>query len=104
MISQKWLEKVKEILLQEEDFERIILFGSQSRGTSNDKSDVDLLIISEKIQNRFALMRSLRRKLLAIPYDFDIITITPEEFERDSKISGTIARYASQDGKIIYAH
>jgi len=49
-------------------------------------------------------MRSLRRKLLAIPYDFDIITITPEEFERDSKISGTIARYASQDGKIIYAH
>ena len=104
MISQQWLEKIKDILLQEEEFEKIILFGSQARDTADEKSDVDLLIISRQIQDRFILMRSLRRKLLPVPYDFDIITITGEEYERDRMIAGTIANYASRDGKVIYAH
>jgi len=103
MISQQTLERIKSILLTEHEFKQIILFGSQARGTADDNSDVDILAISENIQNRLLLMRQLRRKLHSIPCDIDILTITPEEYERDMKIYGTLARYASQDGRVIYA-
>ncbi|NUN10522.1 MAG: nucleotidyltransferase domain-containing protein [Ignavibacteriaceae bacterium] len=82
--------------------EQIILFGSQARGTADEYSDIDLLVILKNIHNRFELMRRLRRKLHSIPYDFDILTITPEEYNRDRQICGTLARYASQDGLVIY--
>jgi hypothetical protein len=32
----------------------------------------------------------------------DIIVLTPEEFERDRQIPGTIARPAWKEGKILY--
>jgi len=32
----------------------------------------------------------------------DIMILTPEEFERDSHIPGTIARPARKEGKVLY--
>ena len=103
MLSPETLEKIENILLSASGIQQIILFGSQARDTADNKSDVDILVITCELDNRFLLMRELRRKLLSLPYDFDVIAITPEEYERDKNISGTIARYASQDGKVIYA-
>lgn len=102
MINQQTIEQIKVILRSEKELEQIILFGSQARGSAGEKSDIDLLLIIKNIQNRFELMRRLRRKLLSIPYDFDVLTVTPEEYNRDRQICGTIARYASQDGYVIY--
>ena len=103
MITEQTIEQIKSILLAEQEIEQIILFGSQTRGDADENNDIDLLLISKNIQNRFELMRSIRRKLHSIPFDFDILTITPEEYDRDRQICGTLARYASQDGKVIYA-
>lgn len=103
MITEQTIEQIKKILLSEHEIEQIILFGSQARGDSDENSDIDLLLISKNIQNRFELMRSIRRKLNSIPFDFDTLTITPEEYDRDRQIYGTLARYGYQDGKVIYA-
>ncbi len=78
------------------------MFGSQARGTADNKSDVDLLIITSGFNDRFKIMREIRRSLLALDYAFDIIAVTPEEYERDKNIPGTIARYASKEGIAIY--
>ncbi len=94
--------KIKEKLVSKFSLNEIILFGSQARGTANKRSDVDLLIIISKIPDRLKIMREIRRSLLTLDYAFDIVAITPEEFERDKNIPGTISRYASKEGIAIY--
>ncbi len=102
MLSGQIKEQIKERLLEKFDPVKIILFGSQARGTADERSDVDLLIICESNENRFKLMDQMRLSLLPISYAFDVIILNFNEFERDKKYPGTIARYASKEGEILY--
>ena len=76
---------------------RIILFGSQTEGKATDESDVDVLIISEDFQGKDVFERAEMTKYAEIAtikkflIPFDIITLTPGEFESGSSI---IAEYA----------
>lgn len=102
MLTEETKTEIKSRLLKKFKLKKIILFGSQARGTADNKSDIDLLIISSDFTDRYKIMREIRRSLLQLDYAFDILTITPEEYDRDKNIPGTIARYASKDGIIIY--
>ncbi|MGD1008341.1 MAG: nucleotidyltransferase domain-containing protein [Ignavibacteriaceae bacterium] len=55
---------MRDNLLLNFSLEKIILFGSQARGTADNKSDVDLLIIASGFNDRFKIMREIRRSLL----------------------------------------
>jgi len=79
---------------------KIILFGSQAKGTADDRSDVDLLVICPIKGPRRGKMVAMDRSLRGLARD--IVLLTPEEFERDRLIPGTIARPAWQEGKILY--
>lgn len=83
--------------------EKIILFGSQARGTSDARSDFDLLVITNVQGSRRALMVAMDRELRNSGFARDIVILTPAEFERDKEIPGTIARPAWKEGKILYA-
>jgi uncharacterized protein len=83
--------------------ERIILFGSQARGDANDRSDVDLLVITDIRGNRRSMMVDMDRALRGSGFARDIVILTPDEFERDKVIPGTIARPAWKEGKVLYA-
>jgi predicted nucleotidyltransferase len=102
MLTNETKTEIKNKLLEKFELKRIILFGSQARGTADSKSDVDLLIISSDFTDRYKMMREIRRSLLSLNFAFDIIAITPEEYNRDKNIPGTIARYASKEGTVIY--
>ncbi len=52
MLSEDLKNQIKERLLSKFNPEKIILFGSQGRGTADKKSDVDLLVISELKEDR----------------------------------------------------
>jgi len=82
--------------------ERIILFGSQARGTSDRRSDIDLLVIGPVKKNRLKMMVEMSRALAWINSAFDILLLTSREFERDKEIPGTLARYAAREGKVLY--
>jgi hypothetical protein len=47
-------------------------------------------------------MVEMDRALGELDYAFDILILTPEEFQRDRNIAGTIGRYAWQQGRTIY--
>jgi uncharacterized protein len=83
--------------------ERIILFGSQARGDADERSDVDLLVITNIHGSRRAMMVAMDRVLRGSGFARDIVILTPEEFERDKEISGTVARPAWKEGKVLYA-
>jgi predicted nucleotidyltransferase len=82
--------------------QRIILFGSHARGTADQRSDVDVLVVCSFHGSRRTLMVAMYRALKGLPVATDLVVLTPEEYERDRQIPGTVARPASQEGKVLY--
>lgn len=102
MVVQQVLHEAVRRLVEGFEPTRIILFGSQARGTADDRSDVDLLVICRITGRRRDLMVAMNRALGGLGIARDVIVLTPEEFERDRHIPGTVARPASLEGKVLY--
>jgi predicted nucleotidyltransferase len=102
MISEEIINEVKNRLVEKFHPQRIILFGSQAKKTADRHSDVDLLVICPLQGSRRALMVAMDRALKGLRVARDIIILTPEEFERDRHIPGTVARPAWKEGKVLY--
>jgi len=71
---------------------RIILFGSRARGDADDRSDVDLLVIKPRVENRYEELVALDRSLAG-----------RAEFEERAEQSGTVERAARKEGRVLYA-
>ena len=104
MVSRKLLNEATKRLVEKFHPKKIILFGSQARGTADKRSDVDLLVICPIKGKRHNLMVKMNSILGELDNAFEVVILTSEEFERDSRIPGTIGRYASQEGKILYEY
>jgi len=102
LITEKTIQEAAQRLVNKFSPKTIILFGSQARGKADRHSDVDLLVICPIRGSRRNLMVAMDRALRGIGFARDIIVLTPEEFDRDRHIPGTIARPASLEGKVIY--
>lgn len=63
--------------------ERIILFGSQARGTAGEYSDIDLVVISNDFQNLDFMQRCelLGRAIAEIMEPIEPLAYTPGEFD-----------------------
>jgi len=81
---------------------RIILFGSWARGNATPRSDVDLLVILPKVDNKRLAAVGIRRILADLPVAKDILVTTPEEIDRKGHLIGTILRPALEEGKVLY--
>jgi predicted nucleotidyltransferase len=102
MISVDVLNEIRDRLVDQFHPDKIILFGSQARGTADDRSDVDILVVSRFEGKRREVMLEMDRALAELDYAFDVLVSTPEEFERDRRIPGTVSRYADKEGKVLY--
>ena len=102
MVDAKTLEEAARRLATEFQADRVILFGSYARGLADEHSDVDLLVLAHFQGSRRSLMVAMDRALRGLGFARDIVILTPEEFERDRFIPGTLARPASLEGKTLY--
>jgi len=102
MVNEQTLAEITNRLVNGFQPDRIILFGSQARGTADEHSDVDILVICPIKDNRRALTLAMYRALKGLGIAKDIIVLTPEEFDRDCRIPGTIARPALSEGRNLY--
>ena len=102
MVAESVIQEVRSRLVARFRPERIILFGSQARGDAGESSDVDLLIICPLRGDRKTLMVEMDRTLGGLGIARDIVLLTPEEFERDRQVPGTVARPASMEGRVLY--
>ena len=103
MISNELTNSITRRLVDGFHPEKIILFGSQARGTADTRSDIDILVVCPFEGKRRRLMVEMDEALDDLEFAFDIVILTPEEFQRDSHIPGTIGRYAHLEGRILYA-
>jgi len=105
MVTDETLRLATDRLVEQFRPQRVILFGSQARGTADARSDVDLLVIcpvDSKWENRRTLMVAMYRALRGLEMATDVVVLTPEEFERDRQIPGTVARPAWREGRVLY--
>jgi predicted nucleotidyltransferase len=104
MISEKTIMEAAKRLVDNFHPERIILFGSYARGTADEHSDVDFLVITQaaKKGNRHKMMAEMDGALRGLSIATDIVVTTPDEFEEDKQIPGTVARYVSKEGRLLY--
>lgn len=98
-------EKIQQMvrrIVEQFDPEKIILFGSHARGTAGPDSDVDLLVVMRVAGSRREKATEIDRALSDRDVSLDLIVITPEQFERDRNLIGTIVRPAIREGQLLY--
>ena len=85
--------------------QRILLFGSLSRGRRNKNRDIDLIVVSEDfhgrdIFQRLAKTKGIHRELVKrFRMPFDILYYSPSEWEESRS---PIVMHAKTQGKIIF--
>jgi predicted nucleotidyltransferase len=97
------IEEMVERLVEKFDPDRIILFGSHSRGSGTADSDVDLLVIMPVSGSKREKRIEMRVALHDIPVPKDILLATPEEVARYGDAVGTLIRPALREGRVLYA-
>jgi predicted nucleotidyltransferase len=102
VVPQQVLREAVKRLVEQFEPIRIILFGSQARGAADDRSDVGLLVICRVAGRKRDLMVAMDRALNGLGMARDVVVLTPEEFDRDRHIPGTVARPAWLEGEVLY--
>jgi predicted nucleotidyltransferase len=80
---------------------KIILFGSFSKGSFNEESDIDLVILSDDFAGKdyWERINILSEAIYEVYKPIEAIAMTPEEWEKRDSI---IVDYAEK-GEIVYA-
>lgn len=98
------LDKIINAILKVIIPDKVILFGSQARGTAHSDSDYDILVIKSGIDNERKINQAIYRVMvdLDIPIGVDIIVKTPESVEKNKKMTVSVIKEAVEEGVVIY--
>jgi predicted nucleotidyltransferase len=82
--------------------EKIILFGSRTRGTARPDSDIDLLVIARSKQPRYRRAAPIYGVLSDILAPMDILVYDPQEVEEWSTVPQAFVTTAVRQGTVLY--
>jgi predicted nucleotidyltransferase len=83
--------------------QRIILFGSRSRGQETEASDLDLLVVQDSGRSNRQVRRQIESLLCGRRFAIDLIVATPEQVERNVADGNPFyTRHILGEGKILY--
>ena len=105
MINKEIIEEIKNRLVKTYNPVAIYLFGSYAWGVPTKDSDLDLLIVVDKSDEKSYRRPLAGYKALRGLEDIskDIIVQTKEVFERRSREVTTLEFKIKRDGKVLYA-
>jgi predicted nucleotidyltransferase len=96
------LSQVRHRLVQAAHPDKIILFGSHARGDFHKNSDLDLLVILPRVDNRFDEMVRLRHALSDIPMAIDLVVYSADRVNERRHLRGTMLYHALNEGRVLY--
>lgn len=102
-ISNDLITEVTRRLVAEFHPEQVILFGSYAWGTPNEDSDLDLLVIVPRSEQK-PVQRAVRayHSLHNIPVPIDVLVKTRAEVERYRPLVTSLERQILDHGKVLY--
>ena len=80
---------------------KIILFGSQARGTATQTSDFDIMVILDQITDRRQEIVKLSRLIKPLGIRADIVVVSEKTFSEWCDTPGSLYYEAAQEGRII---
>jgi predicted nucleotidyltransferase len=81
---------------------RIILFGSYARGSADEASDLDLLVVEESLDDKAGEYMRLRDALGGLTTGVDLLLLSRCDFERRRQVKGTMPHRAHHEGRVLY--
>ena len=81
---------------------KIFLFGSSASDEMGPDSDIDLLIVAPEVGNPRELSTQIRRQLRGVPFPFDRLVRSQEQFDRFKDVVGSIFYTALRHGQVLY--
>jgi len=100
LLSQE-LDRYVSLLIQHDDPEKIIVFGSLASGEVHSWSDIDLVVIKQTDLPFFQRLQEVRH-LLHPRVGTDILVYTPEEFEQLSQRRLFFQEEILDKGVVVY--
>jgi uncharacterized protein len=79
---------------------QVILFGSQARGDADQQSDVDILVVFDRPEDRRERQVQLRRLLSDMPFAKDILVASADDVRRP--LRGSALADAVKNGVVVY--
>lgn len=80
--------------------QKIILFGSQAKGTATERSDIDICVIAETTNKRELLTDLYCEIDSEKPVDF--LLYTPEEWNKNIEDAQSFAYKLNREGMLLY--
>jgi predicted nucleotidyltransferase len=99
-----YLSEVVERIARQFEPLRIIIFGSWARGQARPDSDLDLLVVLPRVDNKRQAAIRIGNALSDLPVSKDIVVTTPEEIAARGDVIGQVLRPALREGKVVYEH
>ena len=100
-LTPKLLDEIIQRIVEVATPEKIILFGSASRGEMGPNSDVDLLVVKSGVHRR-QLTQAIYMNLFGVGQAVDVIVVTPEDIERYKNSFALVIEPALREGKVVY--
>ncbi|MGL5355971.1 MAG: nucleotidyltransferase domain-containing protein [Cetobacterium sp.] len=102
MINLKKIEEAKKRLIQEFHPKKIYIFGSYAWGTPNEDSDLDIMVILDKCDDKILEMKKGLRALRGIGFSKDLIVEGEMEFLNNAKQNHLIENEILDKGYLLY--
>jgi predicted nucleotidyltransferase len=80
---------------------RVILFGSHARGEAGPDSDIDLLVIEPRVEDRFAEVVRLQRVLAPLRVPADVVVVSEAHVEDWRDVQNTMLHDALREGRVL---
>lgn len=81
---------------------KVILFGSYAKGSADEQSDLDFLVVEEEIPSMAEEYSRLRGAIGAIGAGVDVLLYPRHEFERRTNWQTSPVYDAVRTGKVMY--
>lgn len=101
-ITDELVQQIAKRIVQQFHPERIIAFGSYARGEHDLDSDLDLLVVMQT-DKAFAERTVEVDSIFGLrDWAMDVVVYTPEEFNQQQHVWGTLAATVKAEGKVLY--
>lgn len=81
---------------------RVILYGSHARALADHHSDVDLLVLFDRLGDRREMVKRIYEALIDSPLPKDIVIATVGEFERFRRVRNTLFWTIGHSGRVVH--